>query len=38
MIVSQRADAEVCRSILKKSGSSFALPLRLLTPEKRRGT
>lgn len=38
MIVSQRADAEVCRSILKKSGSSFALPLRLLTPEKRRGS
>ena len=38
MIVSQHADAEVCRSILKKSGSSFALPLRFLTPEKRRGS
>ncbi len=38
MIVSQYADAEVCRLILKKSGSSFALPLRFLTPEKRRGS
>ena len=38
MIVSQRADAAFCQSILKKSGSNFALPLRLLSPEKRRGS
>ena len=38
MIVSQRADAVFCQSILKKSGSNFSLPLRLLSPEKRRGS
>ena len=38
MIVSQRADAAFCQSVLKKSGSNFALPLRLLSPEKRRGS
>jgi len=38
MIVSQRADAAFCQSILKKSGSNFALPLRLLSPEKQRGS
>ena len=38
MNVSQRADAAFCQSILKKSGSNFALPLRLLSPEKRRGS
>ena len=38
MIVSQRADAAFYQSILKKSGSNFALPLRLLSPEKRRGS
>ena len=38
MIVSQRADAAFCQSILKKSGSNFSLPLRLLSPEKRRGS
>ena len=38
MIVSQRADAACCQSMLKKSGSNFALPLRLLSPEKRRGS
>ena len=38
MIVSQRADAAFCHSILEKSGSNFALPLRLLSPEKRRGS
>ena len=38
MIVSQRADAAFCQSILEKSGSNFALPLRLLSPEKRRGS
>ena len=38
MIVSQRADADFCQSIVKKSGSNFSLPLRLLSPEKRRGS
>jgi phytoene synthase len=38
MIVSQRADAAFCQSILEKSGSNFALPLRLLSSEKRRGS
>ncbi len=38
MNVSQRADAAFCQSILKQSGSNFALPLRLLSPEKRRGS
>ena len=38
MIVSQRADAAFCQSILKRSGSNFALPLRFLSPEKRRGS
>ena len=38
MIMSQRADAVFCQSILKKSGSNFALPLRFLSPEKRRGS
>jgi len=38
MNVSQRADAAFCQSILQQSGSNFALPLRLLSPEKRRGS
>lgn len=38
MIASQRDDAAFCQSILQKSGSNFALPLRLLSPEKRRGS
>ena len=38
MNVSQREDAAFCQSILEKSGSNFALPLRLLSPEKRRGS
>ena len=38
MIASQREDAAFCQSILQKSGSNFALPLRFLSPEKRRGS
>ena len=37
MIASQRKDAAFCQSILRKSGSNFALPLRLLSPEKPSG-
>ena len=37
-MASQREDAAFCQSILRKSGSNFALPLRLLSPEKRRGS
>lgn len=33
-----RADDAVCREVLAASGSNFALPLRLLPPEKRRGS
>lgn len=32
------ADHEACATLLRKSGSSFALPIRLLPAEKRRGT
>jgi phytoene synthase len=32
------ADHEACAALLRKSGSSFALPIRLLPAEKRRGT
>ena len=32
------ADHAVCAELLRRSGSSFALPIRLLPPEKRRGT
>ncbi|MGB0654919.1 MAG: phytoene/squalene synthase family protein [Pirellulales bacterium] len=38
MMASQREDAAFCESILQKSGSNFALPLRFLSPEKRRGS
>jgi len=31
-------DHEACAALLRKSGSSFALPIRLLPAEKRRGT
>jgi len=34
----QRADDAICRAVLASSGSNFALPLRLLPPEKRRGS
>ena len=37
MITSQREDAAFCQSILRKSGSNFALPLRLL-PRKPQGS
>ena len=33
-----RADDAVCQKVLATSGSNFALPLRLLPPEKRRGS
>lgn len=32
------ADHEACAALLERSGSSFALPIRLLPAEKRRGT
>ena len=32
------ADHEACAALLRRSGSSFALPIRLLPAEKRRGT
>ncbi len=38
MTASQRADDRVCRDVLRASGSNFALPLRLLPPEKQRGS
>lgn len=38
MTATQRADDLVCREILRASGSNFALPLRLLPPEKQRGS
>ena len=34
----QPADDAICRKVLASSGSNFALPLRLLPPEKRRGS
>lgn len=37
-MTTQLADAAVCRRVLAGSGSNFALPLRLLPPEKRRGS
>ncbi len=38
MTASQRDDDRVCREVLRASGSNFALPLRLLPPEKQRGS
>ena len=38
MSVSQRSDDAVCRDVLRRSGSNFALPLQLLPAEKRRGS
>ena len=32
------ADQAACAAVLQQAGSSFALPIRLLPPEKRRGT